>query len=553
MSTRDGLPHDTFFLLRVELEDVLPPVWRDVVVPAAITLADLHLVLQGAMGWTDTHLHLFLAAGEEYGVPHPSGPPTRDERLASLSALLRLPGDGFVYLYDFGDGWSHRVTLTAFGAAGGVQHVPEVRAGARACPPEDVGGPGGYAEYVEAMADPTHERHAEFVEWRGPVFDPEAFDPDEANVRVAGFFATRPRRRSEGPAGASGESRPRRSSVGVREVDPSGVADGAAWLRLHHAALRFTRAAPWTWLADAGLVGVRDGGGETLWCCALGAGRSVYGLAAYRGAAGLAFHREVQDRAIGPDSASTMTEAYLVQFTSRDNLEDKARRRLRALGFSPRGPLAWTSVELHEAGYIPRQPAPDALGPLSDALDQAREVFERARGEPELLFPDAQGRRLVRTRRGGATDGGWIDLWEAPPPPPAPEPVPEIELARLRAGLPLRDVALEFGEAWPGSVIAPPGEPAFFFVMSVLIDGQTADLLGHAMAEPPIRITNMARRLCACLEAAKLRPRRLLVGHAGEQRALSQVAAALGIKLEFADHVPALDFFRNALASDWRA
>jgi hypothetical protein len=47
--------------------------------------------------------------------------------------------------------------------------------GGRSCPPEDVGGVWGYSEFVEALADPKHEQHDEFVEWAGP-FDPEEFD-----------------------------------------------------------------------------------------------------------------------------------------------------------------------------------------------------------------------------------------------------------------------------------------------------------------------------------------------------------------------------------------
>ncbi len=55
--------------------------------------------------------------------------------------------------------------------------------GARACPPEDVGGATGYEEYLEAMADPEHERHGEYMNWRGP-FDPEAFDPVKVTKRM---------------------------------------------------------------------------------------------------------------------------------------------------------------------------------------------------------------------------------------------------------------------------------------------------------------------------------------------------------------------------------
>jgi hypothetical protein len=66
----------------------------------------------------------------------------------------------------------------------GVQSPPVCLEGARACPPEDVGGTWGYQEFLEAMADPGHERHEEFREWIGGRFDPEAFDLARVTKRM---------------------------------------------------------------------------------------------------------------------------------------------------------------------------------------------------------------------------------------------------------------------------------------------------------------------------------------------------------------------------------
>jgi hypothetical protein len=62
--------------------------------------------------------------------------------------------------------------------------------GENACPPEDIGGPWGYAEFLEAIADPAHDRHEDFMDWSGP-FDPSAFDAQKATK------AMRKRRRIE--------------------------------------------------------------------------------------------------------------------------------------------------------------------------------------------------------------------------------------------------------------------------------------------------------------------------------------------------------------------
>lgn len=69
------------------------------------------------------------------------------------------------YLYDFGDSWAHRPTVTAIrqGAAG-VSYLHYV-GGEWDCPPEDCGGIPGYYNMLEALADPQHQDHAEVAEY----------------------------------------------------------------------------------------------------------------------------------------------------------------------------------------------------------------------------------------------------------------------------------------------------------------------------------------------------------------------------------------------------
>jgi hypothetical protein len=85
-----------------------------------------------------------------------------------------------VYEYDFGDGWEHDVVLEAIGEAVGEKPSVRVLAGKCACPPEDVGGIGGYYRFLEAIQNPKHPEHRDMLEWGGR-FDPEAFEIDEIN------------------------------------------------------------------------------------------------------------------------------------------------------------------------------------------------------------------------------------------------------------------------------------------------------------------------------------------------------------------------------------
>ena len=67
---------------------------------------------------------------------------------------------------------------------------PRCVSGERNGPPEDVGGPVAYMEYVDALANRRHPRHKELTRWRGQ-FDPEDFSLDRINAMLKNAFCTR--------------------------------------------------------------------------------------------------------------------------------------------------------------------------------------------------------------------------------------------------------------------------------------------------------------------------------------------------------------------------
>jgi len=90
----------------------------------------------------------------------------------------------FYYEYDFGDDWMHEIRFEkASNPEATVTHAVCTE-GARACPPEDIGGPFGYEDFLAALADPDHEMHEELKEWIGGPFDPEAFSLAKINARL---------------------------------------------------------------------------------------------------------------------------------------------------------------------------------------------------------------------------------------------------------------------------------------------------------------------------------------------------------------------------------
>jgi hypothetical protein len=172
------------YQLKVTLRDVKPPVWRRVEVKDC-TLARLHDVIVDSMGWDGMHLHAFEVGGEQYGPIDPDGMmEVEDERKVKLSQVVARGFKKFNYVYDFGDNWDHVVEVEKTLDAEKGARYPRCVAGKRACPPEDCGGPWGYADFLAALRDPDHEAHEDMTEWIGGEFDPEKFDVEAVNKRL---------------------------------------------------------------------------------------------------------------------------------------------------------------------------------------------------------------------------------------------------------------------------------------------------------------------------------------------------------------------------------
>jgi hypothetical protein len=177
------------YQLRIELHEVQPQVWRRLLVPEDITLIKLNVVLQQVMGWLGGHLHEYIVGRLHYGIPDDDWPSAElmiDERRVRLNTLVESGARRFIYLYDFGDGWEHTVKIedVVIPTTTGAMKI-RCLAGENACPPEDVGGPHSYFEFLTAIKDPTHEEHGSMLQWIGGAFDPVAFNINDVNERLA--------------------------------------------------------------------------------------------------------------------------------------------------------------------------------------------------------------------------------------------------------------------------------------------------------------------------------------------------------------------------------
>ncbi len=172
------------YAIKITLIGTRPPVWRRILVPREITLRNLHRTLQTVMGWTNAHLHQFVLPGTRtFGLRQGLGGKVRNENRTTLGSLLNFPGAKLVYEYDLGDCWQHELVLEH--RLLGDESFREVCvAGERQCPPEDSGGPAGFAELLKAFQEKDHPEHDYAREWLGDDFAHGPFNPDEINRRL---------------------------------------------------------------------------------------------------------------------------------------------------------------------------------------------------------------------------------------------------------------------------------------------------------------------------------------------------------------------------------
>jgi hypothetical protein len=171
--------------IKITLQESEPAIWRRVAVTDDISLERLHDIIQAAMGWFDCHLHEFHVGDRIYGVPSPDfedmGHPVLKESGLKLKTLVKRGVERFEYVYDFGDHWVHDVEIESVGSFDADRKYPCYIDGQNPCPPEDVGGMGGFSYFLEAIRDPDHEEHDEMTEW-ADGYDPDMLDVERIRI-----------------------------------------------------------------------------------------------------------------------------------------------------------------------------------------------------------------------------------------------------------------------------------------------------------------------------------------------------------------------------------
>jgi hypothetical protein len=165
-----------------------PEIVRRIYVLSEISLLELHLCIQYAMGWTDSHLFEFkrgdLCFGIRYEDTELDFPDLIDASGVQVAGVLKRPGQLLTYVYDFGDYWEHKIQLNGHLDIDPDMKYPLCVSGAGNCPPEDCGGIHGFTELLEILKDKNNPEYKDIRKWVGKKYDPDEFDLIKTNSRL---------------------------------------------------------------------------------------------------------------------------------------------------------------------------------------------------------------------------------------------------------------------------------------------------------------------------------------------------------------------------------
>lgn len=247
--------------LRASIVGIEPEIWRTIDVDDSLTLAQLHVVLQAAFGWQNSHLHRFTDGdpwASRHGIPRIGRTPRawvdvwslgegtdedNEEDEADTTVREAFEHDGPLwYTYDMGDSWIHEIQLIDRDTAKPGEPVASIVIGERRAPFEDSGGVGGYVELVDILADPSHPRHREMKDWaEGAAGFWGVLDPEDADL-----------------AGAQAELAQLLGSPAFAASDPWSEGDPSVGLPIAHLAADLPVYARWSLVRHLGRTNLLD-------------------------------------------------------------------------------------------------------------------------------------------------------------------------------------------------------------------------------------------------------------------------------------------------------
>ena len=329
----------------------------------------------------------------------------------------------------------------------------------------------------------------------------------------------------------------------------------AAWRRLHELASEVHALAPWTWMDEEMVFGVRSGeGGEPNFVSLMGKAGQHLSVAVYLGSEGLRGFQRMCEAEVRPSSEQLLETPQLqASFEDRAELEPEDRAIVKELGLSFRGRMAWPMFRSTRPGCLPWFVEAWEVEILVEVLEQVLEVAPRVRRNPPALGPGDGRTFLVRSKTDGLGAEAWTERLETllmPAAAPTETSVNAGTVEKVRR-LPRGDHPVEvslFGSM--ATIQAERERPRLPYVL-LLVDSDTGMVLGVETLAVESGLQAMLalvpQCLCRALEKAAQVPRVMRTDSARLAGLVGDLVSELGIRMEQVSDLPALEEVRQGL------
>ncbi len=325
------------------------------------------------------------------------------------------------------------------------------------------------------------------------------------------------------------------------------------WKDLYDAAIEFKNTAPWDWMHDSDLFGVKDPvSGETGYCCIMGAAGEHYALGLYLGSEGLDGLLRILSGEFSElkDEALYIQKCLMASFEDRKYLQKHDLQQIKALGLKFRGSNAWPMFRNYTPGLVPWYLTGEEAKFLTIALQQAIDVSQRFKKDIGLMSPPSSGQFLVRVPDKHGESIVWKDEWLEPSPlkkeEPPVMPVDETTLSRLKKA------RLQSRGIWEMDFFHIPapvwekGERPYYPYMSMLVDHNTAIILNFEMEKRSGHKSKFPVKFADFIERVRVMPEELLVKRHDVYGLLEPLATKLGIEIKMVESLPALEYAQRS-------
>lgn len=331
------------------------------------------------------------------------------------------------------------------------------------------------------------------------------------------------------------------------------------WKKLYETAIAFKAAKPWSVLENYHIFAVKDPHvNRTGYCCVMGAGGELFGMALYLGTEGLntllaMFNDQLEDDPL------YVQHCLMLSFDDREELHPNEREQIKALGLKFRGRGAWPAFKIHEPGFYPwpLQKAEDVIF-LTASLEQAIDVAQSSADDPDAHL-EFRGKTIL-TRVPASEINGTID-WNTEwliPEEEAPEELPiasavinELQLAKLKKTIKRSSGVWEIDCFFMPTPVSDEERP-YFPMGFVVLDQQSEQILMMHMFEKQDAFNIVPNKLLDLLETSKLLPAKLVSHNSKIFDYLAPIIPILDVHCYVYDGPLMIDEFKQSIFNQFR-